>query len=124
MIWFMKSKWVIAYDLNVKGMKNAGYTKSKVTQYYDRVKKCLADYGFVQFTQKSIYGLDEDENVLTKVFQVVDALRVIPDPHFVIRLHLFKADSLSDLRVLLPNAPASEDSDPIEEKINEVFSNE
>jgi len=124
MNFFMKSKWVIAYDLNVKAMRKAGYSKSDVTQYYNSVKECLADHGFSRFTQGSIYGIDDDENVLTNVYQVVDDLRKIDDPHFVNRLHLFKAESLSDLRPLLPTAPVSEDTDPIEDKIEEVFGTE
>ena len=121
MIWYMKYKWVIAYDLNVKGMKNSGYTKSQVTQYYNGVKERLAAEGFDRFTQGSIYGLDEDENVLTKVYRVIDRLREMTDPHFVNRLHLFKAESLSDLRPLLPDHPFSEETDPIEEKIDDAF---
>lgn len=117
----MNAKWVIAYDLNVKAMKANGYTKSQVTKYYNAVKKCLSTNGFDRFTQGSIYGLDDDENVLTKVYQAIDCLRKMQHPHFVNRLHLFKAESLSDLRPLLPTSDASEDTDPIEEKIEEIF---
>lgn len=124
MIWCMNSKWVIAYDLNVKGMKADRYTKSQVVLYYNSVKKCLHDNGFDRFTQGSIYGTNDDENVLTRVYKAIDALRAIKDAHFVNRLHLFKAESLSDLRPLLPTEAKSDEKDPIEEKIDDAFEGE
>jgi virulence-associated protein VapD len=120
----MQAKWVIAYDLSVKQMKAAGYTKSQVTQYYNGVKNCLSNHGFSRFTQGSIYGIDDEKDVLTKVYQFIDCIRQIKDPHFVNRLHLFKAESMSDLRPLLPSFTVSETSDPIEEKIEDVFAGE
>lgn len=121
MQWFMTEKWVIAYDLNVKAMRKAGYSQSMVTQYYNRVKDCLATNGFSKFTQGSIYGSKEEENTLTRAYQVIDCFRKMEHPQFINRLHLFKVESLSDLRPLLPDLSASEDSDPIEEKISDVF---
>jgi virulence-associated protein VapD len=114
-------KWVIAYDLNVKGMRKAGYSKSKVTQYYNSFKLCLSEHGFGVFKQSSVYETDSSEQPLQRVYQIIDCLRQKPDPHFVNRLHLFKVEDFNDLRPLLPNLPKSEDSDPIQDAIDDIF---
>jgi virulence-associated protein VapD len=37
----MPNIWAIAYDLDVRGMKDAGYTKGNVTTFYISVRQCL-----------------------------------------------------------------------------------
>jgi virulence-associated protein VapD len=117
----MIEKWVIAYDLDVKGMKKAGYTKSQVTKYYNTIRNCLGEFGFTKFTQGSIYSVDSTDNVLTKVFQVVFSLKNITDPQFINRLNVFKMDTFSDLRPLIAGGDQSVEADSIEEKIKEEF---
>jgi len=121
MIWYMIEKWVIAYDLDVKGMKNSGYTKSNVTTYYNNIRNCLGEFGFSKFTQNSIYARDADEDILTRVFQVVTALKEIKDPQFINRLNVFRVDTFSDLRPLISAGNKSVESDVIEDKIKEEY---
>lgn len=118
-------QWVIAYDLNVRAMKSAGYSKSKVTQYYDSVKNCLHQHGFGRFRrfrQLSIYGSEEEiENPLFKAIQIIDCLKAMPDAKYINRLHLFKVEDFNDLRPLLPPLEAGDEQDEIELKINNIF---
>jgi len=120
MNWYMKSQWVIAYDLDVKGMQLAGYTQSNVTQYYNGMKKILADHGFSKFSQLSLYMCEPVEGVISLAIDVVDDLRAMPDNHFINRLHVFKVEEFSDLRPKVVKESSS-NKDPIEEKIEEVF---
>ena len=121
MNWYMIEKWVIAYDLDVKGMKTADYTKSQVTAYYNNVRNCLNEFGFSKFTQNSIYARDADDDILTRVFQVVMALSNIKDPQFINRLNVFRVDTFSDLRPLIAAGNKSVETDIIEEKIQEEY---
>ena len=122
MNWAMKSSWVIAYDLDVKGMRNADYTKSEVTQYYNKIKAVLTKHGFSKFSQLSIYG-SSDENVLSSVYRVIDDFRKLEDKKFINRLNVFKVDTFSEMRPLIVEGPST-DIDPIEEKIEEMFEKE
>lgn len=115
-------QWVIAYDLNVRAMKGSGYSKSKVTQFYDSVKDCLHQHGFGRFNQFSIYGSEEEiDNPLFKAIQIIDCLKAMPDAKYINRLHLFKVEDFNDLRTLLPPLQANAEQDEIELKIDDIF---
>jgi virulence-associated protein VapD len=116
------SIWAIAYDLDVKGMKAAGYTKSNVTQFYKDVRKTLQDNHFEKLKQWSIYTSNQ-ENSLTDAFGVALALKTVKDADkFVKRLHLFRIEDFNDLMPLIVPGKTSDDGDVIEQEINEVFS--
>lgn len=115
------SMWAIAYDLDVRGMKNAGYSASQVTQFYNSVRGCLADNNFEQFKQLSIYTSDKP-NTLTNAFQVCVALQNVTDAdQYIKRLHLFRIEDFNDLLPLVAGKESS-GKDEIEEEIEEVFS--
>jgi virulence-associated protein VapD len=112
----------IAYDLDVKGMKAAGYTKSNVTQFYSSVRKTLQDNHFEMLKQWSIYTSSQ-ENSLTDAFEVALALKSVVDADkYVKRLHLFRIEDFNDLLPLIMTGKTSDDGDAIEQEINEVFS--
>jgi virulence-associated protein VapD len=116
------SIWAIAYDLDVKGMKAAGYTKSNVTQFYNSVRRALQDNHFEKLKQWSIYTSNQ-ENSLTDAFGVALALKTVTDADkFVKRLHLFRIEDFNDLMPLIVPGKTSDDGDVIEQEINEVFS--
>jgi virulence-associated protein VapD len=113
--------WAIAYDLDVKGMKLAGYTKSQVTQFYNSVRTCLAEHKFESLKQFSIYT-SKNDNSIADAFQVCISLKTIPDTDkFVKRLHLFRIEDFNDLLPLLVLDKVSSQEDVIEEEINMVF---
>jgi virulence-associated protein VapD len=115
------STWAIAYDLDVKGMKAAGYTRSNVTQFYSSVRKTLQDNHFEKQKQWSIYTSSQD-NSLTDAFAVALALKSVTDADkFVKRLHLFRIEDFNDLLPLIVPGKTSDDVDVIEQEINEVF---
>jgi virulence-associated protein VapD len=115
------SIWAIAYDLDVKGMKAAGYTKSNVTQFYNSVRKTLQDNRFEKLKQWSIYTSSQ-ENSLADAFGVALALKSVVDADkFVKRLHLFQIEDFNDLLPLIVPGKTSDDGDAIEQEIDEVF---
>lgn len=114
------SLWAIAYDLDVKGMKAAGYTKSNVTQFYDKIRGCLASHNFERMKQWSLYT-SEKANSLTDAFAVCMDLQQVPDANrFVKRLHLLRVEDFNDLLPLITGAPSAEE-DAIEREIEEEF---
>jgi len=114
------SIWAIAYDLDVRGMQTAGYTKSQVTQFYSDVRNCLARNNFEQFKQLSIYT-SEHPNTLTDAFRVCVDLKLVHDAdRFIKRLHLFRIEDFNDLLPLVAEKESS-GKDEIEEQIEEVF---
>jgi virulence-associated protein VapD len=115
------SLWTIAYDLDVRGMKNAGYTQSQVTQFYNNVRSCLASNHFENFKQLSIYTSDKP-NTLTDAFRACVALQGVTDADkYIKRLHLFRIEDFNDLLPLVAHKDSS-GKDAIEEEIEEVFS--
>ncbi len=118
------STWAIAYDLNVKGMKAAGYTKSQVTMFYTAIRKTLQDNRFEKLKQWSVYT-SEQQNSLTDAFAVCIAMKDVPDADkFVKRLHLFRIEDFNDLLPLVATGKTSDDIDDIEQEINETFGEE
>lgn len=115
------SIWAIAYDLDVKGMKAAGYTQSAVTQFYTRLRNCLACNNFEKMKQLSIYT-SASPNSLTDAFQASVQIKALTDSDkFIKRLHLFRIEDFNDLLPLVAGR-ASYDVDPIEQEIAEAFS--
>ena len=49
----MTDRWVIAYDIDTNDAGNASVT---VMTVYNRIKACLRDHGFNEFTQLSVYA--------------------------------------------------------------------
>ncbi|MBI3202034.1 MAG: hypothetical protein HYZ29_10865 [Myxococcales bacterium] len=112
--------WAIGYDLDVSGMKRAGYTKSQVTMFYNSVRGCLRTNGFEKFKQFSIYT-SEGENTLTNAFRACQALRAVTNADkFVKRLHLFRVEDFNDLLPLVADKESA-GRDATEEIIDEVF---
>ncbi len=116
------SLWAIAYDLDVRGMNNAGYNKSQVTQFYNAVRDALANNHFEQFKQLSIYTSGAT-NSLTHAFQACIALQQVTDADkYIKRLHLFRIEDFNDLLPLVAKEKKSIGKDAVLEEIEEIFS--
>jgi virulence-associated protein VapD len=113
--------WVIAYDLDVKGMRdNGGYTKSHITQFYNYIRKCLADNNFAKMKQLNIYT-SEKPNSLTDAINVCIALKAVPDSDkFIKRLHLFRIEDFNDLLPSVAGRESGEEIDEVEQEISEL----
>ena len=115
------SIWAIAYDLDVKGMKANGYSKSKVTTFYSNIRNCLKANNFEKLKQLSIYTSNKD-NSIADAFAVCVALKQVSDADkFVKKLHLFRVEDFNDLLPLVANGKTSDESDEIAQEIEETF---
>lgn len=116
--------WAIAYDLDVTGMQNAGYSRSNVTQFYNSVRDCLTKNNFEKMKQLSIYTSNKP-NSISDAFAACMALQKVKDADkFIKRLHLFRIEDFNDLLPLVSNGKASAEKDAIEEEIEQVFGKE
>ena len=97
-------QWVIAYDVdNVK----AEAASVATTTIYNRIRGCLAEHGFSNFTQLSIYTMPVGENTLIDVFRALSALSLLPERQYIKRLHIFKIDgALNDALPVVDERPS------------------
>jgi|GEM_PF-6124481 virulence-associated protein VapD len=103
----MADRWVIAYDIDTAAAQTAQVTMMTV---YNRIRACLRDHGFDEFTQLSVYAMEDTDNALVRVYQALQALHALPERQYIKRLHVFKIDgALNDVLPLVtgqPSAPA------------------
>lgn len=115
------SAWAIAYDLDVAGMRTAGYSKSQVTLFYNSVRDCLRKNNFELLKQLSIYTCST-VNSIADAFRAIQDLRGVKDTDkFIKRLNLFRVEDFNDLMPLVADGRSSAESDEVEEEIEEVF---
>ena len=105
----MADRWVIAYDIdNAAADADVNVTKMTV---YNRIRRCLSDHGFDEFTQLSVYSMPDEDNALVRVYQALQALSQLNENQYIKRLHVFKIDgALNDVLPLVsgqPSAPAA-----------------
>ena len=105
----MADRWVIAYDIDNPAADAAvGVTKMTI---YNRIRRCLSNNGFGEFTQLSVYSMPDEDNALVRVYQALQALSKLPENQYIKRLHVFKIDgALNDVLPLVsgqPSAPAA-----------------
>ena len=111
------TKFAIGYDVDTRGMRDDGQqTKSQISSFYYRIRKCLNQHGFEKMAQQSVYTCQTShQNTLANVFEVIDCLREIDNETCYIKnLHMFKMEDFNDLRPLVCDA-ASEEIDPIDD---------
>ena len=114
------SLWAIAYDLDVKGMRANGYTKSQVTLFYNDIRGCLSAHNFEKMKQWSIYTSDKANSIADAFAVCMDIQRVTDANRFVKRLHLFRVEDFNDLLPLVTGRQSPEE-DAIEQEIEEEF---
>ncbi len=104
----MADRWVIAYDVDTDAANQAQVTIQTV---YNRIRACLQQNGFTEFTQLSVYSMEDADNALVRVYQSLQALGQLAERIYIKRLHVFKIDgALNDVLPLVdkrPSAPAT-----------------
>jgi virulence-associated protein VapD len=113
----MADRWVIAYDIDTVAADAAALQPGGVTRMtvYNRIKNCLSDHGFTEFTQLSVYAMPDEDNALVRVYQALQALGALNERQFIKRLHVFKIDgALNDVLPIVAgheSAPANADAE-------------
>ncbi|MBX7168592.1 MAG: hypothetical protein K1X74_19810 [Pirellulales bacterium] len=106
----MADRWVIAYDVDTKACDRASVT---IPTIYNRIRACLSQHGFTEFTQLSVYAMPDEDDALVRVYRAIQALSQLAEKQYIKRLHVFKIDgALNDVLPLvlgLPSAPAEKD---------------
>ena len=106
----MADRWVIAYDVDTNAADRAPVTRMTV---YNRIRACLSAHGFNEFTQLSVYAMEDSDNALVRVYQALQALGQLDERQYIKRLHVFKIDgALNDVLPLVDmrdSAPAQGD---------------
>ena len=102
----MADQRVIAYDIeNPAADAAVGVTKMTI---YNRIRRCLSDHGFDNFTQLSVYSMSDGDNALVRVYQALHALSLLNERRYIKRLHVFKIDgALNDVLPLVSNRPSA-----------------
>ena len=107
----MADRWVIAYDIDftaAKAAENAGGVT--VMTVYNRIRACLRKDGFDEFTQLSVYAMEDTDNALVRVYKALQSLGNLAERTLIKRLHVFKIDgALNDVLPLVTgqaSAPA------------------
>lgn len=104
----MADRWVIAYDVDTDA---AGQANVTIQTVYNRIRACLQQNGFTEFTQLSVYSMEDTDNALVRVYQSLQALGQLAERKYVKRLHVFKIDgALNDVLPLVDqrnSAPAN-----------------
>jgi virulence-associated protein VapD len=105
----MADRWVIAYDIDTTAA-DADPNVTKMT-IYNRIRRCMSNHGFGEFTQLSVYAMPDEDNALVRVYQAIQALSQMPESVYIKRLHVFKIDgALNDVLPLVTgqqSAPAA-----------------
>lgn len=97
----MADRWVIAYDVDTNAAQSATVTLMTV---YNRIRACLSQHGFSEFTQLSVYSMPDEDGALVKVYQALQALGALPERQYIKRLHVFKIDgALNDVLPIVDN---------------------
>jgi len=108
----MADRWVIAYDVDTAATAAAEKTPQGVTTMtvYNRIRACLRQHGFDEFTQLSVYAMDDSDGALVRVYHALSALGQLDERKFIKRLHVFKIDgAMNDVLPLVDSrdsAPA------------------
>ena len=98
----MADLWAIAYDVdNVAAEAAGGVARQTV---YARIRRTLADHGFSDFKQLSVYAMPNEADALVSVFRALNALSLLPERRYIRRLHVFKIDgSFNDALPIVDN---------------------
>ena len=101
----MADRWVIAYDVDTTAAGTASVTTVTV---YNRIRACLSRHGFNEFTQLSVYAMEDTDGALVRVYQALQDLGQIAERQYIKRLHVFKIDgALNDVLPLVDNRPSA-----------------
>ncbi len=104
------AQYAIAFDLDTRGMRTAGFNDSQISSVYNtEIPNALRQAGFTVHPQGSLYHTEAEQNPITAIMQLQNALRTNA-PQFcahVRRVHVFRMEEWSDVTPLIANRPAA-----------------
>lgn len=112
------AQYAIAFDLDTKGMKNAGLSDADRTRIYQtEIPKALAGCGFTVHPQGSLYHTSVDQIQITAIMTLQSALKNNAPSFckYVRRVHVFRMEEWSDITALIANRGAAGPPDAAEE---------
>jgi virulence-associated protein VapD len=113
--------WAIVYDVDIAGLKEAGYTKSQVVHFYNEIQSCFSESNFAKSQQLTLYMSDQP-NAVPDAFQVSRCLARVPDADkFLTRVYLMRIDELHDLLPTIVHGKTSRLEDRIWSEIERLF---
>ena len=104
------AQYAIAFDLDTTAMTAAGLSAGDRTRIYQtEIPNALASCGFTAHPQGSLYHTEEDQNPITAIMQLQNALKTLAPQfcQFVKRVHVFRMEEWSDVTTLIANRPAA-----------------
>lgn len=114
--------YAIAFDLDTKRMKAAGFSQADITRVYQiEIPQALRACGFTAHPQGSLYHTEKEQDQITALMTLQETLlRQAPNfCAFVNRVHVFRMEEWSDVTALIakrPAAPAPDAEEEIEEQ--------
>jgi virulence-associated protein VapD len=112
------AQYALAFDLDTKGMRTAGFTQAQITAVYQReIPDALHECGFTVHPQGSLYHTDSEQDPITAIMRLQgDLLQNAPNfCRFVKRVHVFRMEEWSDVTALIGSHPAAGPPDAEEE---------
>ena len=104
------AQYAIAFDLDTRGMSNAGFTKAQITAVYQtEIPNALEECGFTVHPQGSLYHTDSEQDPITAIMRLQGSL-LQNAPNFcryVKRVHVFRMEEWSDVTTLIADRPAA-----------------
>lgn len=104
------AQYAIAFDLDTTAMTAAGLSAGDRTRIYQtEIPSALASCGFTAHPQGSLYHTEEDQNPITAIMQLQNALQTQAPQfcQFVKRVHVFRMEEWSDVTTLIAHRPAA-----------------
>ena len=104
------AQYAVAFDLDTTAMTAAGLSAGDRTRIYQtEIPSALASCGFTAHPQGSLYHTEEDQNPITAIMQLQNALQTQAPQfcQFVKRVHVFRMEEWSDVTTLIAHRPAA-----------------
>jgi len=102
------AQYAIAFDLDTKAMKAAGFTDSDITKVYQReIPEALRGCGFTERPQGSLYHTDDSQDQITALMRLQGALKTHAKTFcaYVRKVHVFRMEEWSDVTPLIAERP-------------------
>ena len=118
------SLWAIDYALDLKAMKEAGYSREDAAGFCAAVEACFAERHFAKLERLGLHASDRDDALSDAYLTCLDLSAIADSDKFIRRLHLFRISDATDLLHVLSAGKASSSGDPVREEIAERYSDQ
>jgi virulence-associated protein VapD len=98
------AQYAIAFDLDTKAMRSAGYSNAQITGVYqNEIPTALAGCGFTAHPQGSLYHTEAEQNPINAIMQLQSSLQGNAPSfcQYVKRVHVFRMEEWSDVTCLI-----------------------